>query len=254
MNPDPKYSTRLCRLKRLQKSPVDSIFIAALPRLLARRNGVKRIVQDRRGFTVAELLVAALFGMIVMATLYGFYREQMFNLLSQETKTATLEDARGALDIMVRELRNAGAFPVTTDATCLKDGSGNPMRVVTASANSIQIQSDTDGNENCSATGENVTYALSGSTITRNGVTNPLVNDVVIPTGSDFLTYYPSGTDPPPFCFSTGDPTGCSGDLAANLGNIKRVKITFAVEVKNPNPKITGNISSSLSSTAEFRN
>src|SRR3990167_4136259 len=75
-----------------------------------RAGAMNRIVWDRRGFTTAELLVAALFGMIVMATLYGFFRDQLFNLLAQETKTATREDARGALDMMVRELSNAGSF------------------------------------------------------------------------------------------------------------------------------------------------
>lgn len=222
---------------------------------------------------MAELLVAALFGLIVMATLYGFFREQMFNLLSQETKTATLEDARGALDIMVRELRNAGSFPVTTDASCLKDGSNNPKRVVAASSTSVQIQSDTqsasggDPDGKCTATGESVTYTYvstanpatdpcPGKRITRNE--NCLVANVVIPSGSnDILTYYPSGTNPAPYCFSAGNPAGCSGDLAANLANIKRIKITFAVQVAEPTPegKAAGrNITSTISSNAEFRN
>ena len=225
---------------------------------------MKRIFWDRRGFTLAELLIAALFGLIVIASLYGFFRDQLFNLLSQETKTATRQDVRGALDIMVRELRNAGAFPVpipTTDTTCIKDGSDNPFRLVpdTTNANSIQIQADLDGNGNCSATGEKVTYALRSTStpacpapsITRN--TQCLVANVVTPTGSLF-TYYPAGTDPPPFCFSTGNPTGCSEDLAANLDDIKRVKITFAVQVNNPNPKVGGTISSTLSSSVGFRN
>lgn len=230
---------------------------------------MKRIFWDRRGFTLAELLVAAVFGLIVIGTLYGFFREQMFNLLSQETKTATRQDVRGALDIMVRELRNAGSFPVpipTTDTTCIKDGSDNPFRLVpdTTNANSIQIQADLDGNGNCSATGEKVTYALKSTStpacpapsITRN--TQCLVANVVTPTGSlSLFTYYPAGTDPPPFCFSTGNPAGCSEDLAANLDDIKRVKITFAVQAANPNPSTKGanpNISSTLSSSVEFRN
>jgi Tfp pilus assembly protein PilW len=42
--------------------------------------------------------------------LYGFYRDQLFYNLAQQTKTATLEDARGALDIMARDLKNAGSW------------------------------------------------------------------------------------------------------------------------------------------------
>ena len=67
---------------------------------------MKRSFSDRRGFTITELLLAAVFSLIVMGTLYGFYRDQLFQLLYQEIKTATLEDARGALDIMVRDRRD----------------------------------------------------------------------------------------------------------------------------------------------------
>ncbi len=216
---------------------------------------MKRIFWNRRGFTLAELLVAALFGMIVIATLYSFYREQLFHLLSQETKTATLEDARGALDMMVREMRNAGAFPVETDTTCIKDDSGIPLKIISANAASFHFQTDThspgsppssnnpDGK--CSETGEKVTYALSGSTITRDGPTNPLVKNVVVPSGSDFLTYYQAGS------------TVALTHPISDPSTIKRIKITFSVQVPDPTPegKTTGRtVTSSLSSSVEFRN
>lgn len=210
---------------------------------------MKRILRDdRRGFTTAELLVAALFGMIVMATLYGFYREQLFQLLAQEHKTATLEDARGALDMMVRDLRNAGSWGSGTQP-------GSCLRVYSASSTSIRIQADLDGNGDCSsATGEDVTYDLSsatstcpGSNIIRRaafGATGScLIPNVVIPSGSTFFTYYnSSGTD-----------LGSSPTLTS----IKRVKITFSAQVAEPTPegKAAGrNITSTVSSSVEFRN
>jgi Tfp pilus assembly protein PilW len=220
-----------------------------------------KVLRNKRGFTIAELLIAALFGMIVMATLYGFFRDQLFNLLSQETKTATMEDARGALDLMIRELRNAGSWtksPYTAPSGC--------TRVASASSTSIRIQADLNANGSCDGsstgyTGDDVMYTLSSSSITRSlngGSTKTTVIDNVVPAGSnDFLTYYPSGTAPAPFCFSTGSPSGCSGDLAANLANIKRIKIAFAVQVQNPNPNSRAanpNITSTISSSVEFRN
>jgi Tfp pilus assembly protein PilW len=96
------------------------------------------------GFTTVEFLGATACAAIVLSALYGFYRQQLFSLLVQETRTVTLEDVRGSLDIMVRELRNAGSFPVMTDATCVKDSSGDPLRVVSASSTSIRIQADTE--------------------------------------------------------------------------------------------------------------
>ncbi len=212
---------------------------------------MKRILRnDRRGFTTAELLVAALFGMVVMATLYGFYREQLFHLLAQETKTATLEDARGALDMMVRDLRNAGSWATGTAPT-------GCQRVVTATATSIRIQADLDGGAtpNCtSATGEDVTYDLSSATSTCPGTNiirraafgatgSCLIPNVVIPTGSSLFTYYnSSGTD-----------LGSSPTVTS----IKRVKITFSVQVAEPTPEgraVGRNITSTASSSVEFRN
>lgn len=203
---------------------------------------MKRLFWDKRGFTTAELLVAALFGMIVIGTLYGFYRDQLFYLVSQETKTSTLEDVRGALDMMVRELRNAGSWGTgTAPSGC--------SRVVSASATSIHIQADLDSNGNCnSATGEDVTYDLAsatstcpGSIIRRNS--NCLVANVVIPTGSSLFTYYDSSNT----------------DLGSSptVASIKRVKITFSVQLPEPTPegKAAGrNITSTLTSSIEFRN
>lgn len=202
---------------------------------------------SHEGFTTAELLVAALFGMIVIATLYGFYREQLYNLLAQETKTSTLEDARGALDMMVRDLRNAGSWGTgTKPATC--------ERVVSATATSIQIQADLDGSGTCpiASTGEDVTYTYistanpstdtcPGKRITRNG--NCLVANVV---ATSLFTYYKSDN-------SSFTPANTSADRDL----IKRVKITFAVQVPEPTPegKAAGrNITSTLTSSVEFRN
>jgi Tfp pilus assembly protein PilW len=216
---------------------------------------MKKSFSNHRGFTTVEFLGAALCGAIVLSALYGFYREQLFSLLLQETKTATLEDARGALDIMVRELRNAGSFPKGADATCLKDASGNPLRVVSASSTSIQIQADTEPTTGtgpdgaCTETGERVTYAIGSGTdacpgpmtITRNGYC--LVANVVVTAMEPLFTYFDiSGTQ------LGGNPA---------VADVKRVRIRFSVEVPDPTPKgksLGNTIKSTLSSSVEFRN
>lgn len=203
-----------------------------------------RILRDKRGFTIAELLVAALFGMIVIATLYGFFRDQLYFLLAQETKTSTLEDARGALDMMVRELRNAGSWGSgTAPSGC--------SRVKAATSTSIRIQADLDGNGDCSsATGDDVTYDLSsatstcpGSNIIMRNTTGCLVSNVVIPTGSSLFAYY--------------DSSNTQLSSSPTVTSIKRVKITFSVQVPEPTPegKAAGrNITSTLTSSVELRN
>jgi Tfp pilus assembly protein PilW len=216
---------------------------------------MKKIVSDHRGFTTVEFLSVALCGAIVLSGLYGFSRGQLFSLLVQETRTATMEDARGALDIIVRELRNAGSFPKLTDPSCIKDASGNPLRLISANSTSIQIQTDTestaggDPDGQCTATGENVTYAIGGGTeacpgpitIKRNG--SCLVASVAVSSKEPLFTY-----------FDLNDK-----QLGANppLDAIKRVRIRFAVEVSDPTPRgksLGTTIKSTLSSSVEFRN
>ena len=207
-----------------------------------------RILRDKRGFTVAELLVAALFGMIVIATLYGFFRDQLYFLVAQETKTATLEDARGALDMMVRELSNAGSFPLPANYPTTRpandDDVNNCKRVVSASATSIRIQADLNGDGDCADDNEDVTYTYNSTsgTISRNSNTSPVVSNVV---ASNFLTYYVAGST------TTVTPS------STNINAIKRVKISFAVQVADPTPegKAAGRkITSTLYSTVDFRN
>ena len=203
---------------------------------------MSRIFWGKGGFTLIELLVAMLFAGIVVAALYGFFREQLFNLLSQETKTATLEEVRGALNLIARELRNAGAWATgAAPAGC--------SRIVSATATAIQVQADVDGSGDCAdaATGEDVTYELSGGTsicpgsvITRNG--DCLVANVVIPSANNFLTYYSAGSTTP-LSFPITD-----------LTTIKRIKITFSVQENNPSPTVGGTISSTLSSSVVLRN
>ena len=198
---------------------------------------------SRKGLTTVELLGAALCAAIILAALYGFYREQLFNLLLQEARTATLEDARGALDIMVRELRNAGFWGTGMAPTGCK-------RIVTATPTLIRIQADLDGNGDCSSAvvGNDVTYDLSngtptcpGSIIRRNG--NCLVANVVVSSGEPLFTYFDIADTQLP-----GNPP---------LDAVKRIRIAFSVQVPEPTPqgkKSGRTIRSTLSSSVEFRN
>ncbi|MEE8074008.1 MAG: hypothetical protein V3T60_00110 [Candidatus Binatia bacterium] len=226
---------------------------------------MSRIFWERGGFTVTELLVSMLFAGIVVATLYGFFRDQLFILISQETKTATLEDARGGLNLMARELRNAGAWGVDGTAPA-ESNPGNPAiddpnndagevcnRVYAATKTLVIVQMDLNGDGNCTDNSstdliETVKYELASSTSTCSGSNiiqrndDCLVANVVTPLGTDklFSFYDSSNTD--------------LGDNPSSLANIKRIKITFRVQVINPNPNVGGNIFSTLSTSVLLRN
>lgn len=207
---------------------------------------MKEIIRSPAGLTTVELLNAALCATVVLSALYGFYREQLVYLLLQETRTATLEDARGALDIIVRELRNAGSWGKGPAPAGCKG-------IVAATATLVRIQADLNGDGDCdgaadSERGEDVTYDLSKGTDTCPGTilrrnTFCLVANVKVAPGEPLFTYFDAN----------------DSELAQNppLDSIKRVKIRFSVEVPDPTPqgkKSGKTIRSTLSSGVEFRN
>lgn len=214
---------------------------------------MKRILWHSAGFTTAELLVAALFGMIVVATLYSFFREQMFNLLAQETKTATLEDARGSLDLMVRELSNAGSFPLPADYPTTRpaddDDVNNCKRLVLANtnANAIQFQADLNGDGDCADEHENITYTYNSTTktIERNSSSSPLVSNVYEVLSGVIFKYYTAGS------------TSAVTPSSTNINSIKRVNIAFKIQMDDPTPEgkaAERKITSSLTTNVDFRN
>jgi len=66
--------------------------------------------RDNRGATLIEQLMSLLIGSGLIVSLYGYFRSELYQALVLETRTATLEDARGALDIMTRDLKESGSW------------------------------------------------------------------------------------------------------------------------------------------------
>lgn len=209
----------------------------------------------KRGTTLIEQLVALLIGSVLITSLYSYFRAELYHVMSVEAKTATLEDARGALDIMIRDLRNAGSWgsgSVPSEAGSGDDPNNDAdtvcNRVYSASASMIHVQMDLNGNGNCADSDprENIRYELTGPTSTcpgakiirRNG--DCLIANIATVTAGKVFSYY--------------DANGIDLGNAPPLQAIKRVKISFTVRVKNPDPRITENLASALSSSVEFRN
>jgi Tfp pilus assembly protein PilW len=211
--------------------------------------------QNSRGVTLIEQLVALSLGTIVIASLYEFYRAELFRTISQEAKTSTLEDARGALDIMVRDLRNAGSWG--TGSTPPErggvddpnnDADTNCNRVYTASGAMIHVQMDLNSNDSCADTEprENIRYELTGPTSTCPGTTiirrngDCLVANVKTASAGKLFTYY--------------DVTGADLGDSPSPTAIKRIRIAFAVQIRNPDPRVGGNVTSTLSTSIDLRN
>ena len=207
------------------------------------------------GVTLIEQLISLLLGLVMIAGLYGFCRAQIYHALTQETKTATLEDARGALDIIVRDLKNAGAWADGV-APAETGGGDDPEadvdsicnRIYAATASKIHVQMDLNGNGNCADANprENIRYELTGPTSTcggskiirRNG--DCLVANVTTPAAGKLFRYY--------------DASGADLGDAPPLAAIKRIRVAFGVRAKNPDAKSSAYLASELSTSVELRN
>jgi Tfp pilus assembly protein PilW len=208
-----------------------------------------------RGATLIENMVAVLLGSVMMLCLYGYFRSEIYHALIVETKTAILEDARGALDMMLRDLKNAGSWgsgAVPNETGTVDDPQSDAdavcNRIYAASPGGIHVQMDLNGNGTCAdiEPRENIRYEVGGPTascpgktvLRRNG--DCLVANVVPSSGGKIFTFFDS----------RGNNLGTAPDPAT----IRRIRIEFAVETKNPDPKRTDKLTSSLSSGIDLRN
>jgi type II secretory pathway component PulJ len=215
----------------------------------------RHLATAARGATLIENMVALLLGSITVISLYAYFRAEIYHALIVETKIAVLEDARGALDIMLRDLKNAGSWG--TGSVPMETGVGDDPshdadsvcnRVYAASPAVIHVQMDLNGNGTCTDLDprENIRYELGEPTATcpgnhvlrRNG--DCLVANVVPVAGEKVFTFF--------------DGSGVDLGSAPAAGAIKRIRIEFAVQAKNPDPKISDKLSSTVSSSVELRN
>lgn len=214
-----------------------------------------RYRKNDSGATLIEQLGALLLGSVIITSLFGFYRTELFHLLAQETRMATLEDARGAMDIITRDLKlagswGAGSVPLETGLGDDPAGDEDSVcnRIYAATGRVLQIQMDLNGNANCAdiEPRENIRYELGGPTSTcpgtnvirRNG--DCLVSHVTAPSSGNLFRYY--------------DENGFELDGSPALAAVKRVAISFSVGMKHPDSKTGGNLASTLSTSVELRN
>ena len=214
-----------------------------------------KILNASRGATLIENMIALSLGSVMMIALYGYFLSEIYHALMVETKTAVLEDSRGALDIMLRDIKNAGSWG-SGEAPAETGFGDDPAQdadtvcnaIYAASPSLIHIQMDLNGNGSCAdlEPRENIRYELGSPTATcpgsrvlrRNG--DCLVANVV-----------PASVDK---VFTFIDRSGADLGSVPSLGAIKRIRIEFSVQAKNPAPGRSDPVISSLSSSIELPN
>jgi type IV pilus assembly protein PilW len=121
------------------------------------RDGQRQRLIGRGGFTLVETVVAMAMNVLLLLTLYNMlgFHSRSFNV--QDQVADMVQNARSAMDRLVREVRMAGY----QFNPALPAGAG----IVTADAHTIVFTQDLNGNGNTSDPGESIAYALQ----TENG-------------------------------------------------------------------------------------
>jgi type IV pilus assembly protein PilW len=171
--------------------------------------------ESLNGFTLVELLVSMSIGMVLLAAVTTTFMSQTRIYNAQEQVNEMQQNARGALDIITREVKMAGYNP-----------NGASFLGVTYSTTQLMIQADLDSSgaiSTSSTANEQITYAYDAANdrITRavgSGTAQVLAEHI---TAFDFT--YLDGT----------------GTATTVSGNIRQVAISITAITAGPDPNYT---------------
>jgi Tfp pilus assembly protein PilW len=120
---------------------------------------------DQRGYTVAELLVTSAVVAFVMGGLLTLLLSGQQTYLTGSNRAEAQQTGRLVLTRMIRELRTAGYDPLNTGSfaaiTALASGTGFIIK------NDWNGNGTIDTNVTVNGQGEQITYTLTGTTLTR---------------------------------------------------------------------------------------
>lgn len=167
-----------------------------------------------RGFTLIELMIAMAIGMIVFASVAATFTSQTRAYSAQEQINQMEQNARGALDIMSREIKMAGYKP----------NGGSVSGVLSYSSTSLTIQADlnADGAISTNAADyEQISYTYDSSSKTISRQVGSATAATLAENISAFaFTYYQAS--------GTGQ--------ATSAANIRRIKIAITAKTEKPDP------------------
>ena len=164
------------------------------------------------GFTLTELMVAMGIGMVVLAAVTTTFMAQAKFYSAQEQINEMQQNARGALDVITRELKMAGYKP-----------NGGTFDGVTYNTSQLMIQADLDGNGGISTSGsanEQISYAYDSTNkqITRK------IGTGTVEVLADNITAFTFGY------------LDSSGTTTTTSSNIRQVAISITAITAKPDP------------------
>lgn len=217
---------------------------------------------SQAGFTFLELLASVLLTSVMLGAMYNVFRMHSHTTKAQESRLEAQEYGRSSLDMMVREIRNAGLNPLGADPGLGCGGGIFPgvpgiPGIVSATDKTISFTYDfrdiaagSSPNSRCDDPDEQITYEFlspgpqgctggHGDIIrTANGVPAALTDCNVT---NLTLTYY---------AFNSSTPMS----LPVVAADIQRVEISLTITAKNPEAEFSGGLTTIMKSNVDLRN
>lgn len=192
-----------------------------------------------RGSTLIEVLVALALSSVFAVLIYGFARSCLRAVQTQQARSDARETAFLALDLMIREIRQAGY------------GSPDPVlpRLAVAEHESLSLRADFNGDGQLDGANESVRYAADDErgTLTRaSGSAPPQPVVTHLEAASLSFSYFDA--------VGVELNTGISGLDAVQRAAVCRVDVAFTIAVPSRDPFIEESTRVTVASTVALRN
>lgn len=174
------------------------------------------------GFTLVELMLAMAVGTIVMAAVMGSFASQHRSYLAQNDVIAMQQNARVAMDLLIRDIRSAGFDPENR-------GAG----ITVAAANSLTFTRENDTNTGL----ETIAYSLYDAYATvpaNDGLVDDLARQITDAGGAS-AGRQAVAEDISQLAFRYLD---SNGEITANLANIRSIQVSMLVTPSKPEPDL----------------
>jgi prepilin-type N-terminal cleavage/methylation domain-containing protein len=187
---------------------------------------IKKLLSDNNGLTLVELMIVMVLSILLMSAVYLIYQLQHRESNVQHQVSAIQQDLRSVMDIMERDIRNAGCDPSEPPIGLI--GIVSTSGAFPASNETkLGLRMDLDGDGVVSGSDEVISYIWHHNTgkLERNG------RDIAGNITNLVLTYTSGGTDLTP----------ASGvQLGADAADVRVIDITVQTRSEDRDPE-TGN-------------
>jgi len=190
------------------------------------------------GFTLVELLLALGISSIIMGAVYAFYVSQQRHATAQQDIALVQQDLRAAMQIMERDVRMAGYDPTSAGIFGYVLNGTFSVEAVSTTSTQLACTMDIDGDgtidlaaQDVDGNGsidlreiEQVAYRVNANRLQRYSTTTGIVRWQDVAENIEAIEFW----------YQLADTTWTLAPTAAQLPNIRSVRISLLVRARQP--------------------